>query len=127
SGRGHFPSLGYPGGLTTVVGPMARTAEDLRLLFSVLECYDAQDPFSAPTPLRKLSITGLRIGVWEQFYSVPVDSAIRGAVRKAGEMLATLGHTVDEFQPAGLERAPNVWAFLFAQWPQIATRKMFEG
>jgi amidase len=34
---------------------------------------------------------------------------------------------VDDFQPAGLERAPNVWGFLFAQWPQIATRKMFEG
>jgi amidase len=40
-------------------------------------------------------------------------------------MLTEAGGGVDEFQPAGLERAPNVWAFLFAQWPQIITRKMF--
>src|SRR5688500_3288912 len=32
---GHFPSLGYPTGLTTVAGPMARSAQDLRLLFSM--------------------------------------------------------------------------------------------
>ncbi len=53
SAAGHFPSLGYPGGLVVVAGPMARTAEDLRLLFSVLAGYDSQDPFSAPVPLRK--------------------------------------------------------------------------
>ena len=52
-GTGHMPSLGYPAGLVTAVGPMARTAEDLRLLFSVLAGYDGQDPFSVPVPLRE--------------------------------------------------------------------------
>ena len=42
STRGHYPSLGYPGGLTGVAGPMARTAEDLRLLFSALAGYDCR-------------------------------------------------------------------------------------
>jgi amidase len=124
---GHYPALGYPGGLTTVVGPMARTARDLRLLFSALASFDAQDPFSAPVPLAAPASQPARIGVWEQFYQVPVHAAIRDAVRKTAGMLAGLGLAVDEFQPAGLERAPNVWGFLFAQWPQIATRKMFQG
>jgi Asp-tRNA(Asn)/Glu-tRNA(Gln) amidotransferase A subunit family amidase len=112
---------------------MARTARDLRLLFSALASFDAQDPLSVPVPLaatRSLSAPGsqpARIGVWEQFYQAPVHAAIRAAVRKAAGMLAGLGLTVDDFQPAGLERAPNVWGFLFAQWPQIATRKMLEG
>jgi amidase len=129
---GHYPALGYPGGLTTVVGPMARTARDLRLLFSALASFDAQDPFSGPVPPADRTeippvAPPVRIGVWEQFYQVPVHPAIRAAVRKTSGMLAGLGLAVDEFQPTGLERAPNVWAFLFAQWPQVAARKMYQG
>src|ERR1700722_8894266 len=123
---GHYPALGYPGGLTTVVGPMARAARDLRLLFSALASFDAQDPFSVPVPLAASRSQPVRIGVWEQFYQVPGHAAIRAGMRKAVGMLAALGLAIDEFQPSGLERAPNVWGFLFAQWPQIATRKMFE-
>jgi Asp-tRNA(Asn)/Glu-tRNA(Gln) amidotransferase A subunit family amidase len=124
---GHLPALGYPGGLTTVVGPMARSAQDLRLLFSALASFDAQDPFSVPVPLAPPASRTGRIGVWEQFYQVPVHAAIRAAVRKTGAMLVDAGFAVDEFEPTGLERAPNVWGFLFAQWPQIITRKMFAG
>src|SRR5206468_2296349 len=63
---GHFPSLGYPGGLVGVAGPMARTAADLRLLFSVLAGYDPEDPFSVPVPVRDSDRTP-RVGIWEQF------------------------------------------------------------
>ena len=124
---GHYPALGYPGGLTTVAGPIARTAQDLRLLFSALASFDAQDPFSTPVPLSAPAPQPIRIGVWERFYHVPVHTAIRAVVQKAAAMLAGLGLSVDSFQPAGLERAPNVWGFLFSQWPQVAARKMFEG
>lgn len=112
-GTGHTPALGYPAGLVAVAGPMARSAEDLRLLFQALIAYDAEDPFSVPVPLRSPAMGGLRIGVWEQFYAVPVDPAIRAAVRQAARALADAGFAVDEFSPAGLERAPNVWAALF--------------
>jgi Asp-tRNA(Asn)/Glu-tRNA(Gln) amidotransferase A subunit family amidase len=116
-GTGHFPSLGYPGGLVTAVGPMARTARDLRLLFSALAGYDAQDPFSAPVPWREPAAEGARIGVWEQFYGVPVDAEIRAAVRRATALIEGIGFPVEPFEPRGLERVPNVWAFLFDQWP----------
>ncbi|MBZ5585772.1 MAG: amidase [Acidobacteriia bacterium] len=124
---GHFPSLGYPGGLTGVAGPMARSAEDLRLLFSALAGYDPEDPFSTPAPVREFPLAGLHIGLWEQFYRVPVEPEIRDAVFRAGLLLQDLGFAVEPFEPRGLERAPNVWAFLFNQWPSIATRKMIQG
>jgi amidase len=125
---GHFPSLGYPGGLTGVAGPMARTAEDLRLLFSVLAGYEPADPFSAPVPLAAPEpIQRGRIAVWPQFYDVPVSPEIGAMVRHATVKLKELGFTIEEFAPRGLERAPNVWAFLFSQWPSLAIRKMFEG
>jgi len=127
SGTGHFPSLGYPLGLMTAAGPMARSAEDLRLLFSVMAGYDSEDPFSAPVPLREPGIAKPRIGVWEQFYGVPADPEIRAAVRTAAALLEGLGFPVEEFEPRGLERAPNVWAFLFNQWPAAETRKLVEG
>jgi Asp-tRNA(Asn)/Glu-tRNA(Gln) amidotransferase A subunit family amidase len=123
---GHFPSLGYPGGLTAVAGPMARDAADLRLLFSALAGYDPQDPFSVPVPLRRPEL-GVRIGIWEQFYSVPVDPEIRAAVRRTGALLQGSGFDISDFEPQGMERAPNLWAFLFSQWPAILTRGIVEG
>jgi amidase len=124
---GHFPSLGYPGGLTTVAGPMARSAQDLRLLFSVLAGYEPQDPFSVPVPLSEQRASKVRVGVWEQFYNVPVEPEIRAAVRRTATTLHEHHFVVDEFSPQGLERIPNVWAFLFNQWPSIALRKLIEG
>lgn len=124
---GHFPTLGSPAGLTSVVGPMARTAPDLRLLFSALAAFDERDPFSVPAPLVKPAAEGARIGVWPQFYQTPVDEEIKGAVSKAAAFLEERRFQVEEFRPGGLERAPNTWAFLFSQWPQIAARRMYEG
>jgi Asp-tRNA(Asn)/Glu-tRNA(Gln) amidotransferase A subunit family amidase len=116
SGAGHTPSLGHPAGLVTTVGPMARSAQDLRLLFSVLAGYDAQDPFSVPVPLREPAEEGVRIGVWEQFYGVPVAPEIRAAMRRAAELAGSAGIAVEPFEAGGLERAPNLWNFLFGEW-----------
>lgn len=124
---GHFPSLGYPLGLNTVAGPMARNAADLRLLFRALAAFDSADPFSTPVPLRDFPAASPPIGLWEQFYGVPIDPDIRAAVRRAAGLLESLGHPIQPFEPRGLERAPNVWAFLFSQWPAPAARKLIEG
>jgi amidase len=123
---GHFPSLGHPTGLLTVAGPMARDASDLQLLLSVLAGYDQFDPFSVPVSLRKSDPKGAIIGVWEQFYTTPVAPEVRAAVRQAAALLATAGFTTEEFQPDGLDRAPNVWAALF-KWPLSALSKLAEG
>lgn len=130
SGGGHTPSLGYPTGLVTVAGPMARSAGDVRLLFQVLTGYDPQDPFSVPVRFEAPPVESVGIGVWEQFYTVPVDPVIRAAVGHAAKALADSGLAVGKFEPTGLERAPNVWAALFNPWTgpaeamalQLATR-----
>jgi amidase len=122
-----MPEINHPGGLLGVAGPMARTAADVQLLFEVLAGYDTQDPFSAPVPLRAPNLDGLRIGYMEQFYSVPVQEAISRAVRRAAICLKQLGFAVEPFEPAGLERAPNIWWFFFGQLPARITKELIAG
>ncbi len=124
---GHFPVMNHPGGLLSVAGPLARSAEDLRLLFAALAGYDSQDPFSAPVPPQPSSVAGLRVGVVEQFYRVPVDPEIRETVRRAARTLAGLTIPTEPFEPRGLERAPNLWWFFFGQLPAPVTRQIIQG
>lgn len=127
SAAGHFPVIGHPSGLLGVAGPMARTARDVRLLFEVLAGYDPEDPFSAPVPLRPASLDGIRVGVMEQFYGVPVEPPVAEAVRQAAEGLRAMGVPAEPFVPHGLERAPNVWSFLFAELPAAVIRELLGG
>jgi Asp-tRNA(Asn)/Glu-tRNA(Gln) amidotransferase A subunit family amidase len=127
SAAGHYPLICHPGGLLGVAGPMARTATDLRLLFSALAGFDSQDPFSAPVPLRAPVLDDTRIGVMDQWYDVPVNPEIRTAVHRAAETLQGDGISVGEFRPQGVERAPNVWWFFFGQVSAPALRKMIAG
>jgi amidase len=127
SAAGHCPAIAHPGGLLGVGGPMARSAQDLRLLFSAVAGYDNQDPFSAPVPLRSPSDQDIRVGVMEQWYDVPVDPEIRAAVRDAAASLASIGLPADEFRPGGMERVPSVWWFFFGTVNAPPLRKMIEG
>src|SRR5579871_4104437 len=69
SAAGCFPPICNPVGPVSVAGPMARSAQDVRLLFAAVAGYDDQDPFSAPVPLRVPVVADLTIGVMEQFYN----------------------------------------------------------
>ena len=127
SATGHFPAISHPGGLLGVVGPMARTAKDVRMLFDVLQGYDSQDPFSAPVPLRHPSTKGVNIGVWQQFYQVPVRESIRQAVEAAGAKFTANGLRVEPFTPSGLERSPNLWSFFFNDLADPFKKRFMEG
>ena len=127
SGAGHVPSVGNPGGMLGVVGPMARTAEDLRILFDVLAGYDDEDPYSVPLPTKKTDISGIRVGVMEQFYAVPVQGVMRKAVQDAVAALNEAKIANALFRPAGLERAANIWWFFFGEMNAPFIRQMIEG
>ncbi len=127
SAAGHVPEISHPGGLLGVAGPMARTAEDVRILFEVLQGYDSQDPFSSPVPLRKPELDGIRIGCMTQFYKVPVQPAVSRAVEAAAACLRDLGFTVEPFEPKGLDRAPNLWWFFFGELPSRVTQQLIAG
>jgi amidase len=126
SAAGHVPPILHPGGLLGVVGPMARSVRDVRALFEVCRDYDYEDPFAAPVTASALQSTA-RIGVMEQFLSVPVQQPIRDAVLQASKLLKHCGYEVDAFRPTGIERAPNVWAFFFTDLPSRATQKFIAG
>lgn len=127
SAAGHFPVIEHPGGLLGVAGPMARSALDVQALFTALAGYDFKDPFSAPVPLRNSDGGDLRIGIWPRFYNVPVQPAISAALDDAARTLKTLGIQAEPFQPAGLERAPNLWWFFFGQLPAPFTQQVIQG
>src|ERR1017187_5800578 len=65
---GHYPKAGGPFALIGVVGPMARTVEDVRVLFEVMAGWDDGDPCAAPVEVRQIQETALRditIGFFE--------------------------------------------------------------
>lgn len=128
SSAGHFPVMSHPTGMLGVAGCLARSAEDVRLLFAALAGYDSQDPFSVPVPLSQSpSVSGLRVGVVEQFYKMPVDPEIRQAVHQAAKVLWQIMVPAEPFEPQGLERAPNLWWFFFGQLSAPLTKQTIQG
>ena len=72
-------------------------------------------------------MTGLRIGLMEQFGDVPVQPEIRGTVRKAARVLEQIGFKIEPFKPHGMQRVPELWWFFFGQLPAPITRQLIEG
>jgi Asp-tRNA(Asn)/Glu-tRNA(Gln) amidotransferase A subunit family amidase len=115
---GHFPASLGPFALIGVVGPMARTVRDLRLLFEVMAGYDGGDPSSAPLISRKLRAAEtrkIRVGWFDENGCAPVTSETRAAVRQAAEALAQDRFVVEPFRPEGLERARQLWWNIFGR------------
>ena len=109
---GHFPKSGGPFALIGVVGPMARTVEDLKLLFEVICGADDGDPCSAPVPVRKVAgkeLNATPIAYFEDDGRTPVTAETRGAVQKAAELLNKSGMPVEPFRPEGLEESRQLW------------------
>ena len=109
---GHFPKSGGPFALLGVVGPMARTAGDLRALFEVMAGADDGDPCSAPIPVRKIGaeeLKNLSIGFFEDDGRTPVTAETRTAAKHAASRLSLNGYRVEEFRPDGLEDARQLW------------------
>jgi Asp-tRNA(Asn)/Glu-tRNA(Gln) amidotransferase A subunit family amidase len=109
---GHFPNSVGPFAMLGVVGPMARTVADLKLLFEVMQGPDDGDPSAAPVPMRwpgKDDLKNLRIGYFEDDGRTPVTLETRAAVRSAAEALQRAGFRVEPFRPEGLDLARQLW------------------
>ena len=120
---GHFPQSVGPFALLGVVGPMARTVADLKVLLEVMQGPDIGDPGAAPVPIRwpefnKASIarninpsraTKPRVGYFEDDGRTPVTPETRNAVNYAAEVLRSAGFEVEPFRPEGLEKARELW------------------
>src|SRR5947208_16442675 len=74
---GHFPISVGPFALLVVVGPMARTVKDFKVLFEVMQGPDYGDPSAAPVPVRWPSedeLKKIRVGYFEDDGRTPVTS-----------------------------------------------------
>jgi Asp-tRNA(Asn)/Glu-tRNA(Gln) amidotransferase A subunit family amidase len=109
---GHYPNSVGPFALLGVVGPMARTVADLKVLLEVMQGPDYGDPSAAPIPVRwpgKDELTKIRIGYFEDDGRTPVTSETRAAVKSAAQSLRRAGFQVEPFRPNGLEHARILW------------------
>jgi amidase len=127
---GHFPPSGGPFALLGVVGPMARTVADLKILFEVMQGPDDGDTCAAPVPLRwpkDEELKQLRIGYFEDDGRTPVDPEVRKAVSTSAEALRRAGFHVEPFRPDGLEDARRLWKKFFVKVGGMLIDPMFAG
>jgi aspartyl-tRNA(Asn)/glutamyl-tRNA(Gln) amidotransferase subunit A len=98
-----------------VIGPLARTVADARMLFAVMRGPAAVDRSSlaAAQAAREAAGQSLRILYVERFGDAPLDPQIAASVGAAVEALAGLGHSVQRGPlPLDLD-------FFTTAWPQI--------
>lgn len=127
---GHYPPAAGALAQIGVVGPMARTVADLKLLFEVMEGRDDGDTYSAPVPLHWPShsdIKKLRVGYFEDDGRTPVTAEMRTAVRTAADALKSVGFEVEAFRPSGLEDARLLWHEFFVVAGGMLIRPLFKG
>lgn len=127
---GHFPPSGGPFALLGVVGPMARTVSDLKLLYEIMQGPDDGDTCAAPVAPRWPSneeLKRIRIGYFEEDDRTAVMPEIRQAVHTAAEALHHLGFQVEPFRPEGLEQLRVLWKRFFVKMGGMLLGPMFTG
>ena len=127
---GHFPASAGPFAQLGVVGPMARTVRDVRLLFEAMAGPDPGDPSAAPAPLRHptdLEVRSLHVGYFEDDGQNPVTPETRAAVRVAVDQLKDAGFRASPFRPDGLTRARELWWQLFGLAGGFVLGPMIKG
>src|SRR5581483_11503279 len=109
---GHFPQSVGPFALLGVVGPMARTVRDLKILFEVMQGPDIGDPSFSPVPVRwpkADEVKKTRIAYFEDDGRTPVTAETRKTVQRAVKALKSSGFEVEPFLPEALDKARQLW------------------
>lgn len=128
--RGHLPPCVGPFSTMGSVGPMARTMQDVALIFETLSGSDETDPTGVPLPLRAVSNAELRakpIAVLEDDGLVPVTAETREAVRSAAKALEARGFEVRPFQSDSLEAARRLWWTFFMRCARMLLEPTIRG
>jgi Asp-tRNA(Asn)/Glu-tRNA(Gln) amidotransferase A subunit family amidase len=129
-GNGHLPACVGPFSILGAIGPMARTIDDVALMFHALSGQDPIDPVSPPIPQRQISIAdvkALRIGYFEDDGLIAVTPETRQAVQAAVRALQEQGCDVRPFRPKGLEQARKLWWTFFVRCGAMFVDSLVKG
>jgi Asp-tRNA(Asn)/Glu-tRNA(Gln) amidotransferase A subunit family amidase len=123
-GTGHYPECIGPWAYMGVVGPMARTVEDLRALFAITAGADDGDPMAAPAPPseQKWKIRGARIGVLAIEADSPVSAETMQALNAAAGVLEDAGAILELFRLPKLHDLLAIWRMIFVSAADVMIR-----
>ena len=127
---GHWPACLGPSAFLGLIGPMARTVEDVRLLLEVTAGVEHHDPSAAPVEMRAPSeaeLHSVKVGWFADNGRHPVTPETRQAVERAAKALEDQGFAVEEVKITGLEEAPDLWWTLFGVVATTALQPMIAG
>jgi amidase len=132
---GHKPTWGVvsdqghalPGDIApadiAVVGPMARSAEDLALSMDIVA---GPDPMNAagwqlqlPRPAKN-SLKDFRVAIWPNDELAPVAQEVADRVQMVGDTLARLGATVSDTARPATDHAANLDTYYSLLWGVMA-------
>ncbi len=122
---GHFPACVGPGGFMGLIGPMARTAADLALLFDVTAGPDPGDAFSIPRlapAAAEAKLRDTRIGYFTDDGVSAVTAETAASVETAAERLRRDGFDVRPIEWNFMGGAIDCWWTLFG----VAARTLIE-
>ena len=118
-GEGQFPRGSGPYSLGAVIGPMARTAGDLRIMLDAL----SRDPSGRQSQ----DIRGLRVAWYTDDGVAPVTEETARAVRAAAQALGDAGVIVEERRPPHVERGNEMWLKMFSRASVVQLRNVYAG
>jgi len=118
-GGGHCPPARGPYALGSVIGPMARTVDDLQLLFRVL--------VEGPTVQEQPNLIGTGVAWYTDDTVAPVSSETVTAVQTAAGALSRAGLITQEARPPGVERGNQLWLRLFSRTTVVILRSLYAG
>lgn len=109
---------------------MARTIQDVRLLYELTAGNDPDDPTSVPIPVEaveRLQPGKFRIGYYEDDGETAATFETRSAIQTAATALRDAGFEVEPFRPVALTRARELWFTIFVQAGAMAVRSLVRG
>jgi amidase len=118
-GEGQFPANIGPYSLGAVIGPMARTVQDLRSLFHVLSHSSSHDT--------DLPLTDLSVAWYTDDGIAPVSDETAAAVSSVAEILKRAGLKVTNRRPPNIDQANSLWLQVFSRASVVQLRSAYAG